>query len=85
MDMCIYCSVFNGGNVMVLYDVKLVLNMDGYVLLIYNSDDVYGDVKFYIIGFILFVVFIVILFILVMNGDLFKVIMIWSVVILGLV
>jgi|TARA_A200000159_G_C6998789_1_gene204754 cytochrome o ubiquinol oxidase operon protein cyoD len=85
MDMCIYRSVFNGGNVMALHDAKLASNTDGHASSTHNSDDAHGDVKSYIIGFILSVVLTAIPFTLVMNGDLSKVTTIWSVVTLGLV
>ena len=85
MDMCIYRSVLNGGNVMALHDAKLASNTDGHASSTNNSDDVHGDVKSYVIGFILSVVLTAIPFTLVMNGDLSKVTTIWSVVTLGLV
>ena len=80
MDMCIYRSVFNGGNVMALHDAKLASNTDGHASSTHNSDGAHGDVKSYIIGFILSVVLTAIPFTLVMNGDLSKVTTIWSVV-----
>ena len=85
MDMCIYRSVLNGGNVMALHDAKLASNTDGHASSTHNSDDVHGDVKSYVIGFILSVVLTAIPFTLVMSGDLSKVTTIWSVVTLGLV
>ncbi|AFT76409.1 cytochrome o ubiquinol oxidase subunit IV [Alteromonas macleodii] len=70
---------------MALHDAKLASNTDGHASSTHNRDDAHGDVKSYIIGFILSVVLTAIPFTLVMNGDLSKVTTIWSVVTLGLV
>ena len=58
---------------------KIASNTDGHASSTHNSDDAHGDVKSYIIGFILSVVLTAIPFTLVM-GDLSKVTTIWSVV-----
>jgi len=70
---------------MALHDAKLASNTDGHASSTHNSDGAHGDVKSYIIGFILSVVLTAIPFTLVMNGDLSKVTTTWSVVTLGLV
>ena len=41
---------------MALHDAKLASNTDGHASSTHNSDDAHGDVKSYIIGFILSVV-----------------------------
>ena len=70
---------------MALHDAKLTLNLNSHASSEHSSDTSHGDVKSYVIGFILSVVLTAIPFTLVMNGDFSKVTTIWSVVTLGLV
>lgn len=71
LDLCIYCCLFDGGDVMSYF--------------IESGGVFYGSVKMYMIGFILLVILMVILFWMVMIGVVFLVVILGFILVMVVV